>query len=507
MRIVIVEDEVKIREGMGKLIASHTDHIIVGEAVNGEEGLEMILRFKPNLVITDIRMPKMDGLTMIKELYERKIPIHTVILSGYSEFDYAKKAIRYGVDDYLLKPLAAEDVKDMLDKVNDKIIAEDQLLYGAPETLMKDLLFGNVEENEEGYQKLKQACGLKNGLVYEMMAGYIGNAEPEYRQKVEKRVEELKVKFKSMIIYLFYRENEQIFYCLAVGERKEDFLKWEESFYRRMIAMELSQMERPAWAKEIFNDYTMLKNIGKILKSYLSYALVLGDEIWITKENVARYEPEEFVYPADVNNKMKNAVCQGSQEGIINAAKLFIKYMKEHRFDAADIHQAFSKSYFLIMDTLQDIDQSLYGELQSANVLQLMADALTWKELENAYGDIVRILTGPKVRREDISNYVIKKAINYIREHFQEGITQEEVSRKLEITPEYLSTLFNREMGINFSTFLKQFRISHAKRLLKGTDLKIYEIAKAVGYHDSKYFARVFKEEQGISPAEYRQIN
>lgn len=111
------------------------------------------------------------------------------------------------------------------------------------------------------------------------------------------------------------------------------------------------------------------------------------------------------------------------------------------------------------------------------------------------------------MKREDISNYVIKKAINYIREHYQEGITQEEVSRKLEITPEYLSTLFNREMGINFSLFLKQFRISHAKRLLKGTNMKIYEIAEAVGYSDAKYFARVFKEEQGISPGEYRQMN
>ena len=114
MRIVIVEDEVKIREGMGKIIEAQTGHVIVGEAADGEEGLQMVLRFKPDLVITDIRMPRKSGLEMLKELYERRIKVHSIILSGYSEFEYAKKAIRYGVDDYLLKPLAAEDVRNML---------------------------------------------------------------------------------------------------------------------------------------------------------------------------------------------------------------------------------------------------------------------------------------------------------------------------------------------------------------------------------------------------------
>lgn len=118
----------------------------------------------------------------------------------------------------------------------------------------------------------------------------------------------------------------------------------------------------------------------------------------------------------------------------------------------------------------------------------------------------MKILVGENVKREDISNYIIKKAINYIREHYREEIALEELSRKLEITPEYLSALFKREVGINFSLFIKRFRISHAKRLLKGSDLKVYEVAERVGYGDAKYFARVFKEELGVTPGEYRQM-
>ena len=117
------------------------------------------------------------------------------------------------------------------------------------------------------------------------------------------------------------------------------------------------------------------------------------------------------------------------------------------------------------------------------------------------------IILESKGKKEDIRNYAIRRAINYIREHYSENISLDMLSEQLEITPEYLSALFNKEVGINFSTFLKQFRISQAKRLLKGTDYKIYEIAAQVGYNDPKYFNRVFKEEIGVSPGDYRQNN
>ena len=110
MRILIVEDEIKIRRGLAGLIAKTTGDEIVGEARNGREGLELILRTNPDLVITDVKMPEMDGLEMLQAMKEQNLDVHCVILSGYSEFAYARKAISYGVDDYLLKPLAPEDI-------------------------------------------------------------------------------------------------------------------------------------------------------------------------------------------------------------------------------------------------------------------------------------------------------------------------------------------------------------------------------------------------------------
>lgn len=200
------------------------------------------------------------------------------------------------------------------------------------------------------------------------------------------------------------------------------------------------------------------------------------------------------------------AVCREDIPKLEKGAADFLAYMAEGHFEIGEIRKAFIKNYYLISDTLQEIDRTRYQHFRGKNLLRNIESAVTWHELESAYRDVVQAIARAQTKREDISNYVIKRAINHIREHYQEGLTQEEVAAVLQITPEYLSTLFNREMGINFSVFLKQFRISHAKRMLKGTDMKVYEIADAVGYSDSKYFQRVFKEEVGVSPGEYRQM-
>ena len=124
MRIVIVEDEKKVREGMAAMIASHTSHTVAAEAANGNDGLEKIIKLRPDLVITDIRMPVLDGLEMIRELRKKNLTCHIIVLSGYSEFEYAKKAITYGVDEYLLKPLTSSDIQHALYKIEEKMEQE-----------------------------------------------------------------------------------------------------------------------------------------------------------------------------------------------------------------------------------------------------------------------------------------------------------------------------------------------------------------------------------------------
>ncbi len=505
MRIVIVEDEINIREGMARLIKTHTEHKVVGEGQNGKEGLELILRFKPDLVITDIQMPVMNGLDMIKEIYDMQLCIHAVILSGYSEFEYAKRAIQFGVDDYLLKPLAAEDVQDILNRINERIRKEKQKEQGTREGCIRDILFGYMEEKNEGYLKLAKLCEFQPDMKYLLIMGYLGAAPAIYKNEVEKELSVIGGKYPEALIYTFYQENTRMFYCLAAGYM--DLEEFKRCLYKKLINPCRGKREQPVWTEEAFCGCQELKRTGDNLNEYLSRAIALDREGWINKKAVDGFKPEAYVYPLEITNALKTGICSNNSEEILKASQNFIEYFKKHAFDTYNIRQAFIKTYYMISDLLVDFDKGLFEQLKNTNILRLMGEAVTRTELETAYMDIILLLTGQRAKREDISNYTIKKAINYIREHYQESITLEEVSRKLEITPEYLSTLFNRVMEVNFSTFLKQFRISHAKRLLKGTDLKIYEISEKVGYSDPKYFMRVFKEVQGISPGEYRQSN
>lgn len=506
MRIVIVEDEVKIREGMAKLIESQTEHVVYGKAVDGKEGLEMVLRFKPELVITDIRMPKMDGLEMVKKIYEQKLATHVVILSGYSEFEYAQKAIQYGVDDYLLKPLSIDDIRNMLVKVEEKVKKE-QITNGAPGLYLRNLIIGEEKDAESNCSILKEICGFEWEADYELFVGYIGSAVPSYRDDLEHFVEELREKYKDIKLYYIYVENRQKGYLLGYSQKGNGGLDaLEKSVYNRLVFKYQEKPERPVWTKKRFGCLEQAREVAAELDRYFTYALVLEPKGWLDAGLVSKYSPKPFLPPSNIYNQIRNAICKDNNVMLENGVKDFLSYMENGHFETDEIRKAFVKCYYLIGDTLQEIDSSLYQHLKNKNLLRNIETAVTWHELSEACQDVIQVISGTQVKREDISNYVIKRAINYIREHYQEGLTQEEVASVLEITPEYLSTLFNREMGINFSVFLKQFRISHAKRLLKGTDMKVYEIANAIGYNDPKYFQRVFKEEIGVSPGEYRQM-
>ncbi|MCP1103517.1 YesN/AraC family two-component response regulator [Aequitasia blattaphilus] len=505
MRIVIVEDEIKIRTGMAKMIENETDHIIVGLGSNGEEGLEIIQRFKPDLVITDIRMPNLDGLEMLEKMYERKIQAQTIILSGYSEFSYAQKAIRFGVTDYLLKPLAPEDLLMTLDKVVKQMQAEEKENNRYAESQLGEFLFGKMENTTDSAEKIRELCGVELDSKVLIYAGYVGDAPSGYRELVEKELWDIREKYVGFNLYWFYQENIQIYFCVITAiDKGVDFLQIERTFYNRLMIHYQKCNEKPIWAMHYTKADQLKESVWKI-REWIPYTLVLKEKGFIQEEDIVSIQKNDFKYPVEIIKDIKRGICSESIEQMRSGLESFYQYMLKLQIEPAEVKGGFIKLYYEILDVLLDFNKPLHDEFKDTNFLKILDAAVSENEVRNAYQDIVKLLLNAKTEREDISNYIIKKAINHIRENYKEGITLEETARKLKITPVYLSTLFNREVGINFSSFLKQFRMSQAKRLLKGSDLKIYEVAKEVGYQDPKYFAKVFKEELGVSPGDYRQ--
>lgn len=501
MRILIVEDEIKIRRGMANLLEKNTEHTVVGEAKNGQEGLEMALQYQPDLVITDIRMPKMNGLEMIQALREQGGSWRFVILSGYSEFEYAKQAIRFGVDDYLIKPLAPEDVIDLLQTIEEKIAKEVRKSLGKPEKMLKDYLLEH--HREASYlENLALVCDVEQEDSFCLISAYMGTAVQEQRNYCMERFAKLKEQFPKQKFFCFFIESTREFICLTQDRNREQI---QEELEQRLLKRKLHKLEW-VWTRSSFKGLEHLKSQYERQRGFYLYGLVGEYDEFISQEWVDNFEPIESQYPKNLENKLQKTFYGENKELFTEAARNFEVEMGSFKTRPVQIKESYMKMVNFLINLGQENNRVIYEQLQNLNVVRNIGAAVTKKELNGIFEEVLTVFINNMGRRQDISNYTIKRTIDYIRDHYSESISLEGVADSLDITPEYLSTLFNREMDENFSVFLKKFRISHAKRLLKGTDKKIYEVAQEVGYSDPKYFNRVFKEEEGISPGDYRSL-
>lgn len=504
VRVLIVEDEIKIRTGISKLISAHTSHTVIGEAKNGREGLELILRLHPDLVISDIRMPGMEGLEMLETAVKAGIHCHFVVLSGYSEFEYAQKALRCGVDDYLLKPLAPEDVTELLAKIQKRIDLEEAENAQTAEGLIRDVLLGGKKEMLESCRKLERTGVFQKEMPIVLAAGYIGCCSAKYVQALPFQWEKMKEKYPNIRMYYVTLENTQEMLLILQGEFTCE--EWERKLNRR-VYQNLTDKDEPVWTIGRSDTLEMIQEtLQKLRGSYL-YGMCIGYREILTEEKIQRLTQEEFQYPLHIESRMQTAICRESTERFKKETEAFLAYTRQMKCAPRYIRKTYKKMLAFLENVCHEVNPEAYKTLQNLDLEKAASGMLTFGELESCFRKAAKIILESKDKKEDIRNYAIRRAINYIREHYSENISLDMLADRLEITPEYLSALFNKEVGINFSTFLKRFRISQAKRLLKGTDEKIYSIAQQVGYHDPKYFNRVFKEEIGVSPGDYRQNN
>lgn len=500
MRILVVEDEIRIRKGMANLIENHTVHTVIGEAQNGKEGMEMALLYAPDLIITDIRMPEMDGLEMMKRLREKGGEWHFVILSGYSEFEYAQKAIQYGADDYLIKPLAPDDVVELLDTIQQKLKKDKLKKQEKPERILRNYL---VEKEDIPTEYLMEICGFNIVCSIRVISAYVGNLSKEDRTSCIDRLQNIRDKFQDEKVYYFFTESTREF-IVVFDARIWEFLKKELEL--KLLGRKRGEQDW-IWMSAEAGPLEKIRETYEELKKGYEYALVLNTDRILEDSDICNFKAETYESSQKRKKNIQECFYKKDKERLRKEMEDFRREIEESRANPKQIKEEYMKMAYFLLDLAKDGDNRIYEQLQNSNVIKNIGNGVTHKELQDIFVHIGQVFESNMNERENISNYVILRAIDYIRKHYQEGISLEEIAGKLDITPEYLSTLFNREVGEKFSVFLKKFRISHAKRLLRETDKKIVEISSETGYTDPKYFSRVFKEVEGISPGEFRALN
>lgn len=506
MRFVIVEDEIRIREGIRKLLPKLDEtNEIVGEAENGLEGAELIRRKEPDVIITDIRMPVMDGLRMLGALYEEGCKAKAIVLSAYSEFEYARTAIRLGVTEYLLKPIvmgefsaAVQRVKKELEE--DKRRKPDRL--GALDQVFKSIINGDLKPDEEIAAYLKEQFQISDRVPVGL---FIACFEDWDRQKVIQSARDLR---------MLMAEKTSPAYCLIENERQKELYLIlyggtdYHSIKRRIQSYFLSRnkgMDGIALGWTQVEDLYMLRTSYDDLKSYLEWSIPLGDKVIISYPEIRNIQSVFCVYPIEIENQIKLAICTNDGKEIEKSIQRFHDYFQHKKiYEPKMIKECYVRFFWAAINFSKEIGNLAYDSFDQQALLEKVMHNKTMQGLKQVTDELIS-----KIRKqsENIANINVRRAAAMIHEFYRTGITLDEIAVKLGITPEYLGTQFHQEMGVNFSTYMKNIRLNKAKELLLGTSLKLYEIAELVGYSDSKYFSKVFKAETGQLPAEYRKTH
>ncbi len=511
MRIAIVEDEPRIREGLARLIRKiDQGYEIVGEAADGLAGLRLIAESRPDLVITDVRMPDLGGLEMLKRLEEDSVRVRAIILSAYSEFTYACQAIQIGVSEYLLKPINVGDLTRSLRKVEGEIEAEERL--GAREdglsleSALYSIALGGAAVDEAMRSFLARGYRVDAEGDFALAAIYLGAGYASGREKILKRAESLLSKSSLFEYRVLDSPRSSRLFLVAFNLVNADSTRaWFEASFTPRI--------REAGQKDLCVGWAGFRGLGGLrdamlqVDDCLDWNLALGGGAMIEWPEIERTPVSPMTYPLHLEGAVRSALCSPDRGKFEVGILDFLRYLRADRpYSPKEIKNSLVRFYWSVLGTAREVEYERYASLAQHEILERITFAVTWGELEGAMLTLLELLPIDAEPNPGGCS-VVRRAQNIVREFYTQGITLNEVAQKVGVSSEYLSAQFHREAGITFSTYIRDFRVQKAKELLLGTSLKLFAIGEQVGYRDSKYFCRVFKEVTGQKPSEYRKAN
>ena len=512
MKIFVVEDEKRVRNGLIHIISQlNPNYQIVGEAEDGEQGYELIRQLEPDVVFTDIKMPGVNGLEMMDRFSKLKKQPVVIILTGYSNFDFAQKAISYGVKEYMLKPVTVDDIACILKRVYRELLTEESKgglheagAYSA-EKLLEDMLLSQHYNSALWLSYLSEHFHMNGHKNYALALLHIDKEEECKRELVTKAaIDQLKQTFSSVVTVRIEKDKKLV----ALLEVDEDYQSIE-----RQLDYNVFQVIQSQHSQEMIMTIMEIEGISSIrshvdqLKKNLKYTIVLGQEQLIVSEKITTYKYRHVKFPEKIEKEALKALYSRDLNRLQEAQTSFINYWTNQQCHPEQVIDAFVRFASSLLNAFKEVNIDIYKKANSTKSIRKLHEAYTMKELTR----VLEVVVGCYVQNtnNDHKGYgmLVVKTMQYIEKNYGHPITLEEIAAHLHVTSEYLSMLFGKEVGETYTSYLKRFRIEKAKYLLLNSELKIEEVSQAIGYYNIKYFYRVFKEVAGVTPRVYANIN
>lgn len=526
-KILIVDDEKLIRKGIiAKLAHNNIIFSWIGEASNGKEAVAVIESEHPDIVVTDIKMPVMDGIQLIRYCRERSSKIRFIILSGYAEFEYAEQALNMGVSAYILKPVddnnLAQTMKKVMKEINlsleaEKNAREVDVLGKDKDRLLQERILNQVFHTSRDFQNetLLKQIGLKDNdysTSYILAVLHVDSSSYYHSPFEFDDLELIKFSIKNILdevtcdccklIVDNQKDINQIFILFYAGDKSR--LRIASDYYIRSIYSKIQVYMQISITIGISGVEDKLTNdICKQARLAFEQRLVLGSNQIYYFERVAGYS--KLSIPEHKIKLLQRCmeICD------LNGIKSIMSdiFLSTEAPDMAGIY--IRLVYSEIISSLLKICSS-YGvnnltdsDFLSGEVIDYMED---YRQIaEYLYIMIADILTSKSTVGIDCKRIVVDVK-DFIRNNYTKNITVGDLAKKYSINTDYLSTVFKQETGKNIIKYLTEIRIEKACQLLKETHLKISDISYSLGYNDRQYFNRVFKKITGMTPDEYRNM-
>lgn len=540
LKIFLAEDEVIVRETIKRMIPwEDLGFELVGEAADGEMALPLLLRQKPDLLITDIKMPFMDGLTLAK-VAKKEIPgLKVVILSGYDDFNYAKQAINIGVEDYLLKPITKNALIERLTEIRSRYEHEktqkeyyekfhrEMQAYekNSSRDFFEALVSGSMDMME--IYRRSEKLGLDivaeayNVLIFTMNCEEDFSGQREgYSEWEAESLELLEEFFSENTSAMLFRCN--IFsYGVLIKGQKETI----EENTRSCV----SEIQRILDRKEQKRQWFVaagepVERLSQIQKSYYSASRAFSQR-YLYDENILYYDEmasmekknvteddSTYLQKVDVNALNPVILQKFLSNGLLEETENFVKdYF--YAIGQEPLESLVFRNYvtlnvrFSVMSFLKEIgcDTRTLKQEDTEDVLSESS-----KSLENAIAYAEKIISQAIALRDQNSGNknrsILKTAVDFIDSHYmEEDMSLNKAANAANVSANHFSALFSQNMGQTFIEYLTNLRMNKAKEYLRCTSMRSSEIAGEIGYKDAHYFSYLFKKTQGMTPSDYRK--
>lgn len=517
-KVLIVEDEMFVRLGIQMSVEwEKLDMQVIADVANGQQAWEVYEKECPDIVLTDIRMPIMDGMELIRRIREKNAETRIVILSCLEEFQMVREAISMGVSDYILKlTMTQEDMEKILRKVRTELEVmrsrkkpEQEVSLEEKKRVLLDLFYYDVYDSIASRKKIERLSlpfGEKNLLMailevddYEKLQNRF---KDEYGMLVSSAISNVLTELMEEYGKSFLIEEKGTSYIMiAEHAHTQQKAEAERAFFRFLSKVQKTlnlyfQTDVTIGISRMFDGYENLREMYGQCRFCLSRKFYHspGEQLFYSEEK--RRNPESAVkaamrrlYEENGKDERLKALAGTGMEMFRKAPEpdsmiLFFKNLVSEEVDQVVMDQ--QKRFHIIGGYVQQMDRA-----ETLSQLLAIFHELRYQLYEN-----------PDAQK---LNKTVASIIHYISVHYAQNMPLEQIAGAVELSPNYICSLFKKETGINLYQYIMEFRISRAKELLLSTNLKSYEIAEKTGFSDESYFSRSFKKVTGQSPVEFRR--